>query len=298
MSIQLAKRYQSPEELVALLSDRGLAIHDKASSCRYIRHIGYYRLSAYLYPFLALPKESQLFKPDSTLEGAFMLYRFDKKLRMFLFNEIEKIEVAFRSALANVVANETGNIFWMTDESMFASQGKFNRTMELIKKEMDGSKEDFILHFKKKYCDAFPPAWILVEILPLGVLTRIYENIRSHSLKKKVAACFELPVPVFTSWLTVITLTRNSCCHHSRVWNRVYAISPMVVKKMKRPWISDGISPLRTFYEICIIKWFVDRVSPQNDMKEHLMDLLSLFPAVDVKAMGFPEKWQEEPIWL
>ena len=39
-----------------------------------------------------------------------MLYRFDKKMRMFLLNEIEKIEVAFRSTLANMVAQETGNI--------------------------------------------------------------------------------------------------------------------------------------------------------------------------------------------
>ena len=24
----------------------------------------------------------------------------------------------------------------------------------------------------------------------------------------------------FESWLTIVTLTRNSCCHHARVWNK------------------------------------------------------------------------------
>ena len=105
-----------------------------------------------------------------------------------MFNEIEKIEVSLRSTLANVVAKETGNIFWMTDGSLSANPNKFNRTMELIDKEVNNSKEDFILHFKSKYSNACPPAWMLVEILPMGVVTRIYENIKSNPLKKKIAA--------------------------------------------------------------------------------------------------------------
>ena len=297
MPITFPKHYKSPEELVDLLTERGLSIPEKDSACRYIRNIGYYRLSAYLYPFLKLPKEQQFFKDGSNLNGALMLYRFDKKLRMFLINEIEKIEIAFRSTLANIVAQETGNIFWMTDETMFANADRFNRTMEKVKKELNGSKEDFILHFRKKYSNAYPPAWMLVEILPLGVITRIFENLHDNALKKKIAKVFQLPLPVFSSWMTVITLTRNSCCHHSRVWNRIYAVGPMVPKKMNSHWISNKVSHLKTFYEICIIKWFIDIISPQNNLKEHLTSLLASFPQVDTKAMGFPENWEEETLW-
>ncbi|KAA5447067.1 Abi family protein [Bacteroides thetaiotaomicron] len=32
-----------------------------------------------------------------------------------------------------------------------------------------------------------------------------------------MTVCYDLSVPVFTSWLTVIILIRNSCCHHTRV---------------------------------------------------------------------------------
>ncbi|MCD8296412.1 MAG: Abi family protein, partial [Prevotella sp.] len=202
------------------------------------------------------------------------------------------------STLANVVAKETGNIFWMTDNSLFANPNKFNRTMELIDKEVINSKEDFILHFKNKYSNAYPPAWMLVEILPLGIVTRIYENIKSNTLKKKIAAYYNLPVPVFTSWLTVITLTRNSCCHHARVWNRQYVINPMVIRKMKHPWINSAIPPNKTFYEICIIKWFIDIISPCNDMKQHFLSLLEQYPSVDYKAMGIPQEWFNEPLWL
>ena len=230
MSESFHKKYNSPEDLVALLTQRGLTIDDAYIASQYIKNIGYYRLSAYLYPLLEMPKEEQRFKSNSHFNKALELYRFDKKLRLFLFNEIEKIEISFRSTLANMVTEETGNMFWITDLSVFANPNKYNKTIELIDKEVKRSKEDFILHFKNKYSNPYPPAWMLVEILPLGIVTRIFENIKSNSLKKKIAAHYELPVPVLTSWLTVITLTRNSCCHHSRVWNRIYAVTPMIAK--------------------------------------------------------------------
>ena len=263
----------------------------------YIQNIGYYRLSAYLYPLLQIPKEKHRFKAGCSFQDALNLYRFDKKLRLFLFNEIEKVEIALRSTLANTVAEETGNIFWMTDASMFANADKFSRTMALVDKELKNSKEEFILHFKEKYSNAYPPAWILVEILPLGVVTRIYENLVDNALRKKIAVRFSLPVPVFISWITVITLTRNTCCHHARVWNKENPITPMIAKKLSRPWVSSTISPNRTFFDICIIKWFIDIVSPHNDMKGHLLQLLGDFPMIDIQAMGFPKNWFEEPLW-
>ena len=215
-------------------------------------------------------KHEHLYKQGASFKKVMMLYRFDKKLRMFLFNEIEKIEVAFRSAIANIVAEETGNIFWMTDASMFANGAKFLRTITLIEKELKSSKEEFIKHLKEKYSNDYPPAWMLVEILPLGTVTRIYENIANNALRKKIAARFGLPVPVFSSWMTVVTLTRNSCCHHARVWNKENAIMPMQIKKSDRAWISSSASPKRIFYNICILKWFLDIIVPNNEMKTQL----------------------------
>ena len=297
MSINFNKSYTTPTSIVQLLHKRGLEITDENKALHYIEHIGYYRLSAYLYPMLAAPKSSHRFKPQSTFSNAMSLYRFDKKLRLFLFNEIEKIEVACRSAIANIVAEETGNIFWMTDTSMFANEEKFLRTMTLIEKELKGSKEEFIKHFKEKYSNDYPPAWMLVEILPLGIVTRIYENIASNTLRKKIAARFSLPVPVFNSWMTVVTLTRNSCCHHARVWNKENAIMPMQIKKSNQTWISPSVSPKRVFYNICILKWFLDIIVPSNNMKTYLTTLIAQYPNVDITAMGFPKDWENEPFW-
>ena len=46
------KHYKTETDLVALLESRGLVISDEAKAVRYLESIGYYRLSAYMYPFL------------------------------------------------------------------------------------------------------------------------------------------------------------------------------------------------------------------------------------------------------
>ena len=64
---------------------------------QYIQNIGYYRLSAYMFPFLMMPKTNHIFKSGITFDNVLNLYRYDKKLRVILFNEIEKIEIIFRN---------------------------------------------------------------------------------------------------------------------------------------------------------------------------------------------------------
>ena len=208
------KTYSSPAQLVTLLQSRGLHVENVARTENYLRHIGYYRFSAYLYPLLTTPKENHVFKPGATFNHALDMYRFDRHLRLLMFNEIEKIEIAVRSAIVNITSRETGNPFWMTDPTC--------------------------------------------EILPLGVLTRIYDNIRSNQIRKKIAQEFSLGVPVFNSWMTIITVARNNSGHHARVWNRTFALRVLTQRRMARPWIAIPVNQKKAYFSLCIIKYFLD----------------------------------------
>ena len=97
--IPFTKRFESSENLVNLLESRGLQICDRNKAIQYLDNIGYYRLSAYMYPLLKMPKTAHLYKEGSTFKKVMMLYRFEKKLRLLMFNEIEKIEIAIRRAV-------------------------------------------------------------------------------------------------------------------------------------------------------------------------------------------------------
>ena len=107
--IPFTKRFESSENLVNLLESRGLQIYDRNKAIQYLDNIGYYRLSAYMYPLLKMPKTAHLYKEGSSFKKVMMLYRFDKKLRLLMFNEIEKIEIAIRRAVMQITADMMSN---------------------------------------------------------------------------------------------------------------------------------------------------------------------------------------------
>lgn len=291
------KDYKTPRELVTLLENRGLIINDRQKAQLYLESIGYYRLSAYMYPLLKAPKTLHHYKFGSSFSKVMMLYRFDKKLRLLLFNEIEKIEVAVREAVMNMTIERTSDIYWLTNSSYFHNQTIFNNSMTMLSKEYERSTEDFIEHFKRTYNEPFPPAWILGELLPMGSVNMYYRNLKDKTLKKQIAKRFCLHAPVFESWLSVLTLTRNTCCHHARVWNKVNKIIPNDMRGMTRPWITIPADKRRIYYNMCIIKYFLDIISPNNDMLDKMHNLFSKFPEIDLAALGFPSGWENEPLW-
>ena len=66
---------------------------------------------------------------------------------------------------------------------------------------------------------------------------------------------------------------------------------------MSGAWLLLPTDPLRIYFNLCIIKHFLDVISPQNDMRDKLLQLLVDYPSIDQTAMGFPQGWQQEPLW-
>ena len=56
--------------------------------------------------------------------------------------------------------------------------------------------------------------------------------------------------------------------------------------------------PLRVYFDLCIIKYFLNIISPGNDMLDKMQALFAEYPEVDIAAIGFPSgNWQDEPLW-
>ena len=98
------KRFEYSENLVNLLESRGLQICDRNKAIQYLDNIGYYRLSAYMYPLLKMPKTAHLYKEGATFKKVMMLYRFDKKLLETSMPFIATLnKIAYASVLPNVL---------------------------------------------------------------------------------------------------------------------------------------------------------------------------------------------------
>jgi abortive infection bacteriophage resistance protein len=196
-----------------------------------------------------------------------------------------------------LVSGALNDVFWMTQGRYFANPTGFSKSLSLIQSELDRSKEEFIEHFKNKYTEPFPPAWMISEIIPLGVLCSIFNNIQSMRIKKTVAAQFGLSVPVFSSWILVLALLRNVCCHHNRTWNKDHLVVPANIHSPAFPWISSNTDMKRIYFRICIIKYLLFTVSPNNTFTQKLKTLMAAYPSIDIRAMGFPTNWQSEALW-
>lgn len=85
------KQYMTETDLMVLLKNRGLAISDETKAVRYLESIGYYRLSAYMYPFLTVPKNTHQYKKGTTFQQVLNLYRFDKNCACFFSMRLKKL---------------------------------------------------------------------------------------------------------------------------------------------------------------------------------------------------------------
>ena len=84
---------------IGLLKRRGLMFKDEDRSAHYLSNISYYRLRAYTYPFQDNTDEDHPFNRKIYFEDVIGLYVFDRKLRILVFDAIEKIEIALRAKI-------------------------------------------------------------------------------------------------------------------------------------------------------------------------------------------------------
>ncbi|MES2376822.1 MAG: Abi family protein [Bacteroidota bacterium] len=290
------------------LKDRGLIIEEDSKCLFLLESISYYRLSGYWYPMLQMPKSDHFFKPNSSFNASFNLYCFDRELRKIVTAELEKIEVAIRAKMIYVLSHEHG-AFWFSDPTLFSNNAKFNMTLNKIREEYSRSKEDFIASFKVKYTDPLPPSWIILEVSSFGVLSSLYQNLKPGRAKREISRHFGLDNTTFESWIHCIVYIRNVCAHHSRLWNKALRIAPVIPKKPQKPWlgvfhttnsITGSVKNInnRTYYVLSIIIYLSKIVNPKTTFKNKFIDLLTKYPNVDTTAMGFPDTWQQEELWL
>ncbi len=276
-----------------MTGDRSLMIERLAS-------VNYYRLSGYWFPFRRPGEDG--FVPGTTFEKIWERYVFDRQLRLLVMDAIERIEIAVRDQLSYHHVHLYGPFAYVEDASSLPKQNQRDREKFLIsiKEETQRSREKFVTSFFEKYGDQNKdlPLWMASEIMSFGTLLTFFRG-ASNQIKKAVANHFEMPSTVFESWLLALNTIRNICAHHSRLWNREIGVKPRI------PWEADypewhkpePISNNRLFCILTICIYCLEKVAPQSAWASRLIGHLRSHPQVPLKAMGFPNSWEESPIW-
>lgn len=300
---------------IALYKSRGLTIDDEQTVIKYLQEISYYRLSAYAIPF---QKVKDVYDAGTTFQHVLDLYLFDRELRLLVFDSIERIEIAIRSQMIYTLANKYKDPHWQDNALLFnppnthPKTGKitdiFADTQDIIVRHLNAKHpEVFIKHYKIAYNNPQnPPSWMCIELLTIGELSRLYTALKHNADRNAIAQFFGLHHTVFTSWLHTLVYVRNLCAHHSRLWNREFAIKPEVVLRPQNKWIQPVYNKNnhRTFYFLCILKYLLQGANPTNHLKEKLEALMIKYPSTPIQYMGIPTSnglsllnWKAEPLW-
>jgi len=315
----MSEKYKKPpltlEDQVSKLIGKGLIVDDKKQAQKILSTINYYRLSAYWHPFRRKNGEGEItgqFRDNVNFNDIVFLYEFDRDLRLLLIDALERIEVAVRACISDVLSHQY-EPFACWDSSNFCQNfshhGKpltHNEWLREVEGEVkrSSSYEQFIRHYKNKY-DGFPkiPIWMLTEVITFGSLSKLFRGMKNRD-KKLVAKEFQIYWKLMGSWIHSLSYLRNVCTHHSRLWNRELAIAPKVPNE-------DIWQPPRTptnrriFFFLLIIRKMLkvantEDLNIRDNWQSNVTTLIR--PVVENplwrNAMGFPEDWEEHPLWI
>lgn len=302
-----------------LLKRRGLLVDDDAAAIECLHRNGYYRLSAYWYPFreFTAPTASQrsdTFKPGSRFEDAVELYIFDKKLKLLLLDAVERVEIAVRVDIALLLGAR--DRFAHTNSNLLHTRFRTERNrngvihyqewMAKFRNAVDRSTDQFVLHYEAKYGSRHPlPIWIAIELWDFGLLSRFYSGMQVRD-REAVAQRFSVPDwQLMQSWLRCLNYIRNVIAHHGRLWNLNLIDNPRLPAPGVMPDF-DALTVLPSIgtriYSICCILSHLSRVTnPRSSWSNDLVDLVNEFPSVphvSIQDMGFPPDWQTHPLWI
>lgn len=286
------------DEQLLLLKERGLNCNPDKYAIKILQRVSYYRLANY-WKVLEADKTCHKFKEGASFKTAVAIYKFDSELRHLIFSYIQPIEIALRTLLIHKISLKYG-AFWFADKKLFCDEQIFDTCLKSVRSELKRSKEEFITsHYKHYTTPKYPPVWKTLEVVSFGTLSKLYANLKDKELKKDIAKELGLPQHIFLeSWITSIAVLRNCCAHHARTWNRVYSIKPQMANYLEYNWIDKANMQENKLYPIlCCIAYLNCRIDTMEPMSHVMKKLLSKYPTIDVSAMGFPKKWEQEPLW-
>ncbi len=292
------KPHLSFTQQIAKLKQQGMVIDLKEAQVEHhLAHCNYYRLSGYWHEYR---QTNNHFKANTTFSNIIQLYKFDKELRLLLLDAIEQIEISVRTKLAYHLGESYGSHV-LLEPMHFDNLKIYKRTLNKLGEEVNRSQEVFIHHLLNKYQEPLPPIWATVEVMSLGQLSNWYGNIKLRFDALAISKEFELDSATLKTFLHHLTVLRNHCAHHARVWNKVFTVT---IKKPKskptqvsKAFQTDRYQHRRIYNTLVMMAWMLNIIQPDHDWTHRLKNLITQYPEMNTQHMGFPPNWESYDIW-
>jgi len=244
---------------VALLESQGLPLatmDDKLALGRLLVDNGYSRLAPYWRHWQTDPAHGdKSFRPDASVDRIAAVYDFDAELRHILSEGLARFEIALRSRLGQEMAM-SGATFDYAMPSAYVQPLRpavidaRQDLLDSMARELDRSKESFITGYTRG--GGLPPVWLAMEAFTLSTVSKMYRLLADQQVRHAVARSFGYPNARFAeTTFHSLTVLRNICAHHARLWHRSdIQYAPPVLKRLQT-------DPDKTIYQRTPWAWIV-----------------------------------------
>lgn len=301
----------SIQEQIAIMRSRGMDVDEKLAE-QWLTSVGYYRLSAYSYParVLASNRRREHFRDGTTFKSVVELYEADRKLRTLVHDGIERIEILMRTRLGAATCSKYADGY--KQKSHYHDLFDRSKWLRIADGRIERARERHpaVKHYQEKYGGQYP-FWVLAEVLDFADISKLFEGLLpSH--KRKISKELGLTIaveqlsknqrkkiaskPPLARWLEQLTVVRNTCAHHSRLWNIGLIPAPTnALRTLPRfAYLPEGQSE-KLYGALCMMTHLVLQASPNSAWPAKVTSLISKNflpnPLVSKSAIGLPEDW-------
>lgn len=313
--VRSVKPGTSVEDQIALLRSRGMDIPDDLGG-QWLNVVSYYRLSGYWFPQRQISADGRTrvdqFKPGTAFSTVVALYEADRKLRTLIHDGMERIEIAFRTHLVSAIAMPSP--LGYRDRETYRSSFDLDSWLSTAERRVARSKRrsEPIKHYDERYAGQYP-LWVLSEVLDFSDISKLFDGLpyaRQRRIAESLGIEFDLDSlsrsqrsrvqrrHPMAAWLEQLTVLRNACAHHARVWNKSYVPAPTAALRM-----IDGLQALpvgqseRVYGSLVVMSKLLESISPCSSwptrVHELIRDHFLANPMVTQESMGLPDDWSE-----
>ncbi|SPT55641.1 Abi family protein [Schaalia odontolytica] len=303
------------DEQIRILSERGMHV-DIDLAQQWLRSVSYYRLSGYWYPYREqlqsaprTPARADTFVPGSTFSEVADLYEFDRKLRTLVHDGIERIEIALRTRVGEWIV--THGPLAHQEKNLFRPDFDHKTWLKTARRRIQRAEGNnaAIRHYTDKY-EGYP-FWVLAETLDFADISKLYAGLpinAQHEISRSFGFIVE-PTALkgkhrkkyytrdpLARWCEQLTVVRNVCAHHGRLFNRnLLPVSTVAFRTI------DRLSPLpegqsdKVFGALLVMGFMLHNISPGTSWARKLSNLVhddyDQLTLRSVNEMGFSPDW-------
>ncbi|MCB1977707.1 MAG: Abi family protein, partial [Nitrosomonas sp.] len=138
------------------------------------------------------------------------------------------------------------------------------------------------------------------ELMTIGHLSRWIKNLRKPHDRQAIANTYQLDEKVLVSFLHHLTIVRNHCAHHGRIWNRRLTMKMRLPRRpvaLMKEFNHDARAHGQLYNTLVMLAFLLRCISPESLWRNKLIALINSCQQASVDMMGFPAGWQSLSLW-